>query len=169
MSNTNDWIFVGRFGKVHGIKGFITVHSYTEPRENILQYPDWYAYINSEWQLVTLVSQEITDKHILVKVEGYFEREQAANLTNIEIGTKSEFLPVLKPGEYYWSQLIGLQVINQTGDTLGKVVEILPTGANDVLIVEGDKRRLIPYLPEHSIIAVNISEGQIIVDWDLDF
>lgn len=169
MNNTQDWIVVGRFGRVHGIKGLITVHSYTEPRENILQYTQWHARINNKWQPLNLVNLEMNDKHILAQLKDFTDRDQAASLTNIEIGVPREQLPELAQGEYYWHQLIGMRVVNQQGEPLGTVVDILATGSNDVLIVEGDKRQLIPYLPGRSIIEVNASLQQIVVDWDADF
>lgn len=169
MDTLDNWIVVGRFGRVHGIKGLITIHSYTEPRENILQYAQWHAQINNEWQLLNLFNIEVTDKHILAQVKGYDQREQVAALTNIAIGVHREQLPELATGDYYWHELIGMNVINQQGECLGSVVEILPTGSNDVLIVQGEKRHLIPYLPDHSIIEINSSLGQITVIWDADF
>jgi 16S rRNA processing protein RimM len=164
-----DWVVLGRFGRVHGIKGFITLHSYTEPRENILGYLPWHALINKQWQPLKIIQTEVTTKHILVQVEGYTEREQVANLTNVEIGVPKEKLPNLEPGDYYWHQLMGMKVINQQGDELGTVVELLPTGANDVLVVEGKTRHLIPYLPGRYVIKVDTNEKEILVDWDTDF
>lgn len=169
MDKTTDWIVVGRFGRAHGIKGFVTVHSFTDPRDNILRYTDWHAYIGKQWQPLKLLRVEINDKTILAQIEGYHEREQVADLTNIEIAIRREQLPTLKPGEYYWHELIGMNVVNQQGASLGKVVEIMPTGANDVLIVEGEKRHLIPYLPDQFIADINSSQRLITVDWDADF
>ncbi|MGQ3891784.1 ribosome maturation factor RimM [Legionella sp. CNM-4043-24] len=169
MSDVVDRIVVGRFGKVHGIKGLITVISFTEPRDNILRYSNWHALINHQWQALNITRTEVTDKHILVQVEGYTEREQAASLTNIEIGIRRDQLPELEEGDYYWHQLCGLQVINQQGDVLGKVLEIMPTGSNDVLVVQGESRMLIPYLPGRFVLSVDTDKGQIVVDWDPDF
>ncbi|WP_419421132.1 ribosome maturation factor RimM [Legionella sp. D16C41] len=168
----DDWIIVGRFGRAHGIKGFISVNSYTEPRTNILNYQGWYAYINKNWQPVQLIDVEVTDKHILVKVEKFSERELAMSLTNCEIRVHKEQLPSLNPGEFYWHQLLGLEVFSQQGEHFGKVVEILPTGSNDVLVVEGEdksKQVLIPYLLNQFIIDINLENQRIIVDWDTNF
>lgn len=169
MDNEVDRIVVGRFGRVHGIKGFITVHSFTEPRDNILHYTQWHAFINKQWQPLNLLRVEVNDKHILARVEGFADREQVMTLTNVEIAVDKEQLPELESGEYYWHQLVGMQVVNQQGDSLGEVVEILATGSNDVLVVSGKKRQLIPYLPGRSIINVNDDERLIVVDWDTDF
>lgn len=169
MDKVTDRIIVGRFGRPHGIKGFITVHSFTEPRDNILRYTDWHAYINRQWQPLKLLRVEINDKSILALVEGYKEREQAAALTNVEIAVDRAQLPSLEEGEYYWHDLIGMQVVNQQGLLLGTVVEIMPTGANDVLVVEGNKRYLVPYLLDKFISDINTNQRTITVDWDADF
>lgn len=164
-----DWVILGQFGRTHGIKGFITVHSFTDPRENILRYEEWFMLLNNQWQPLALSQIEVNDKHILVKVEGYDEREQVARLTNNEIGVPGEQLPTLANGEYYWHQLIGMHVINQMGDVFGYVQEIIPTGSNDVLVIEGDRRYLIPYLPGRYVLSVDPVQRQIVVDWDKAF
>lgn len=169
MNNSGNWIVVGRFGRVHGIKGFITVHSFTDPAENILQYAPLYTRSSQSWQKLNIANIEVTAKHILVQIEGYLEREQVASFTNAEIGIQSEQLPALNAGEHYWHDLIGMQVMSKSNEILGDVTDIISTGANDVLVVEGKKRELIPYLPGRSIIKVNEQEKQIIVDWDTDF
>ncbi|PWY56924.1 ribosome maturation factor RimM [Legionella qingyii] len=169
MNNQENWIIIARFGRPHGVKGFVTVHSFTEPRDNVLKYANWHAFINNKWQPIKLLRAEVQNKSIIVQIEGYPERELVAQLTNIEIAVQQEQLEQLKPGEYYWHQLIGMNVINQQGESFGKVIEIIPTGANDVLVVEGNKRHLIPYLPGKFILDVDASQQLITVNWDMDF
>lgn len=169
MSNQDNWIVIGRFGRPHGVKGFVTVHSFTEPRDNILRYTDWHAFINHNWQPIKLLGAEAQSKSIITQVEGYPERETVARLTNIEIAVQKEQLEELQSGEYYWHQLMGMNVVNVKGESFGKVIDILPTGSNDVLIVQGEKRHLIPYLPGKFILEVNSSQQLITVDWDMDF
>jgi 16S rRNA processing protein RimM len=169
VDKSTDWVIVGRFGRAHGIKGFVTVHSFTDPRENILRYTDWHAYIDKCWQPLKILHLEVNNKSILAQIEGYREREHVANLTNVEIAISRAQLPSLNVGEYYWHQLVGLEVIDQQDRSLGKVVEIMPTGANDVLVVEGEKRHLIPYLPGQFVVDVDLIQKRIKVDWDMDF
>ncbi|STX27828.1 16S rRNA-processing protein RimM [Legionella beliardensis] len=168
----DDWIIVGRFGRVHGIKGFISVNSFTEPRTNILNYQGWHAYINRAWQPVNLLNVDITDKHVLVRVEGFSERELAMTLTNCDIRVHKDQLPKLSPDEFYWHELLGLEVINKQGEHFGRVADILPTGSNDVLLVQKDgesKQHLIPYVQGQFIIEIDLKQQRIIVDWDIDF
>jgi 16S rRNA processing protein RimM len=169
VSNQANWVVIGRFGRPHGIKGFVTVHSFTEPRDNILRYTDWHVFLNNIWQSVKVLNIEVHNKAIIAQIEGYPERELVAHLTNAEIALQKEQLAELEPGEYYWHQLIGMKVVNSKGESFGTVVEVMPTGANDVLVVQGEKRYLIPYLPGHFIIEINDSKQLITVDWDLDF
>lgn len=169
MSKHEDWIIIGRFGRPHGIKGLVTVHSFTDPRDNILSYSDWHAFLNANWQPVKLLSAHVHNKTIVAQIEGFPERESVALLTNIEIAINKNQLPPLESGEYYWHQLIGMTVINQQGQLFGKVSEVMPTGSNDVLVVQGEKKHLIPYLLDQFIININDNTQTITVDWDMDF
>ncbi len=169
MNTNSEWLVVGRFGRPHGIKGFITVVSFTEPRENILNYTHWHVSINNQWQPLNLVNTTVNNKFILAQVEGYTEREDVARLTNHEIAIKREQLPTLKPDEYYWHELVGMAVVTQEGIELGSVSEIIETGSNDVLVVMGEQRYLIPFLPDDVILQINSSQRLITVDWDPDF
>ena len=77
-------------------------------------------------------------------------------------------MPALEKGEYYWNDLMGHKVINQQKEHLGVVQTFLETGANDVLVVKGDKEYLIPFIP-HVILNVDMAKKEIEVDWDKDF
>ena len=165
----DDWVVVGRFGRTHGIKGFITVISLTDPRDNLLNYTDWHARINKQWVPLTILNTEVTHKFILVQVEGYKEREQIACLTNSDIAIQRVQLPKLSSSDYYWHQLVGMNVVNLQGITLGRVVEMMATGTHDVMILQGEKRLLIPYVPGVHVVNVNESKLVITVDWDEDF
>ena len=169
MDKQANWIVVGRFGRPHGIKGFVTVHSFTDPADNILRYTDWHVYLNNQWQAVKLLCVEVNNKTIIAQIEGYPEREVVSRLTNAEIAVQKNQLPELDPGEYYWHQLVGMNVINQKGESFGKVIELMPTGANDVLVVQGEKKHLIPYLPGLYVINIDDSQKIITVEWDMDF
>ena len=170
MTNETDWVVVGRFGRPHGIKGLITIVSFTEPRENILQYTDWHIVGSSnQWQPITLLHTEVNNKFVLAEVEGYDSREQVASLTNREIAVIRAQLKNLGPDEYYWHQLVGMTVVNQTGVSAGIVDDIMATGSNDVMVVLGDRRRLIPYLPGDVVLNIDDINRVITVDWDLDF
>ncbi len=86
-----------------------------------------------------------------------------------EIGIPRDELPATQPDEYYWHDLQGLTVVTLAGERLGTVDHLIETGANDVLVVEGDRERLIPFVMGQVIVGVDLDKGEIRVDWDKDF
>lgn len=86
-----------------------------------------------------------------------------------EIGICRDQLPAPGAGEYYWNDLEGLEVRNLQGESLGVVDHLMETGANDVLVVRGERERLIPFLQGQVVISVDLDEQRIQVDWDKDF
>ncbi len=169
VKDSKDWVVVGRFGRPHGVKGYISVYSFTDPRQNILSYSDWYVLMKGQWTLLKRLDTEEHTRFIVALIDGYKEREQVAQLTNLDIAVKLNQLPVLDAGEFYWHQLIGMTVMNTKGLMLGTVTEMIPTGSNDVLVVTGDARHLIPYRYGAVVLDVNEDKRQITVDWDNEF
>lgn len=169
MKNSHDWVTVGRFGRPHGVKGHISVYSFTNPRENILSYSDWYVSINGHWTLLKRLGAEERTRFLVALIDGYSGREQVAQLTNLDIAVKSSQLPALESGEFYWHQLIGMSVANTKGELLGTVTEMIATGSNDVLVVTGESRHLVPF--RYGVVVLEISEEKrhIIVDWDSEY
>ena len=78
-------------------------------------------------------------------------------------------LPLLKENEFYWTDLVGLTVVTVDGVVFGKVVRLLQTGANDVLVVKGDRERCIPYIRPNVVCRVSLQDKLIEVDWDPEF
>ena len=72
-------------------------------------------------------------------------------------------------GEYYWSDLIGLNVETCLGVKLGVIEDMMETGANDVVIVKGERDRAIPFLQGQTILSIDLAVGNMIVDWDPEF
>ena len=157
---------LGRFGRPQGLKGFIRVISFTQPEANILDYLPWHIQAKKTWLPIQVERSQIQDRTILVKIYGYDEREVVAELTNSHIGILAENLPKLPDDEFYWHELLGMLVVNKQSIELGKIVQIMPTGTHEVLVIEGEKHHLIPYVPELYIEKVDTVQRQIIVDWD---
>ena len=166
VHDVTDHIVVGRFGRPHGIRGYITVHAFAEPRDNILSYPQWFTQIGHQWTPLKLLDTESRLQTVVVLVEGYPTREAVAGLTNLEIAVPAEALPALPKGEYYWRELMGMTVVNVAGEVMGVVTEMMATGAHDILVVTGKKRHLIPYRLGAVVLDVCEAKGQITVDWD---
>ncbi len=136
----------------------------------MLQYTDdWHVFLDKTWQPVKLCALEVHHKTVVAQIEGFSEREQVTYLTNKDIVIPKGRLPALEPGEYYWHELIGMTVINQEGELFGTVVEMMATGSNDVLVIQGEKKHLIPYLPGDYVMNIDDQKKVITVDWDIGF
>lgn len=145
------------------------VFSYTEPRENIMVYQPWYLRRGGNWQPRQVAEGQRHGKGVVARLEGCEDRGQALALVNFEIGVRRDQLPATAPGEYYWQDLLGLEVLTLQGESLGKVDHLLETGANDVLVVQGERERLIPFVLHQTVKRVDLQAGVIQVDWDKDY
>ncbi len=118
--------------------------------------------------MISVAAGRVHGKGVVVQFESVTDRDVAAQLVGLEISIKSEQLRPVEQGEYYWSDLVGLEVVTIDGQVLGLVDHLIETGANDVLVVKGDRERLLPYTKE-CVVKVSLDEGTIQVDWDPDF
>jgi len=162
-------ISVGKISGVFGVKGWVKVFSFTDPRENILTYSPWLLKKGDETKTVNVVDGQLQGKTIVAQLTGVDDRDQAASLMGWDIFITQDQLPKAAKGEYYWSDLIGLNVETIDGVQLGVVDSLLETGANDVVIVQGERERVIPFLQGQTIINVDLNAGKIVVDWDPEF
>lgn len=162
-------ISVGKISGVFGIKGWVKVFSYTEYRENILDYSPWILKKANESKTFKVIDGNLQGKVIVAQLEGVNDRDVAASLMGWEIYIRAEQLPKAASDEYYWSDLVGLKVENTEGVDFGVITGLLETGANDVVIVQGERERCFPFLQGQTIISIDLEAGKMIVDWDADF
>ena len=162
-------INVGKISGVFGIKGWVKVFSFTDTRENILNYSPWLLKKDSETRLVNVIDGNLQGKAVVAQLDGVNDRDQAASLMGWDIFITPDQLPKAAKNEYYWSDLIGLAVETNLGIQLGTVDSLLETGANDVVIVKGERERAIPFLQGKTIINIDLDAGKMVVDWDPDF
>jgi 16S rRNA processing protein RimM len=168
-------ICLGRLGAPYGIKGWVKLISFTQPRENLLQYRHFGVRVQGADKVLELDAGKPHGKGIIGHFVGYDTPEQVRELTNLELFVDTDLLPELEPGDYYWHQLRGLQVWNAGGILFGCVSDLMETGANDVIIVDpvpgstDQRQRLIPWLPDHVVLSVDIQAGKILVDWEADY
>ena len=159
---------MGRISGLFGVKGWVKVHSYTQPREAILDYDRWLLKRNGQWQVTLLSEGKKHGKSVVARFEGVDDRDQAAELLDCEIAVARAELPKVEDGSYYWADLEGMQVVHRDGTELGRVAYLLETGANDVMVTEGERERLIPFIAEKVILDVDFDKGVISVDWEWD-
>ena len=133
-----------------------------------MSYQPWHVEIDGEWKTLDILKGREQGKTIVAQLKDINDREQARSMIGIDLYIEKSQLPKLSKGEYYWEDLIGLEVINQKGIVLGKVSNLVDTGANNVLIINGEKEHWVPYI-EPFLIEVNLDKQQILVDWDEDF
>lgn len=167
-ANQAEFVLLGRIAGVHGIKGWVKIHSYTDPREAIFDYHPWLLGDSSE-SPVTVLEGKVSGKYLLAQLKDVSNREDAEALTGQAIAVQRSALPPLQESEYYWADLVGLAVVNQDGFKLGSIRDMLATGANDVMVVSGDRERLIPFVMDIYVSQVDLDLGTVTVDWDPEF
>ncbi len=164
------FVALGRISGLHGVQGWVKIHSDSRPRENILTYRLLYLMQHDRWIEWKLEQGRLHGNTLVAKLVGCDDRESARALMGKPIAVKrSQFSQIMKNGEYYWADLEGLTVINQEGITLGQVDYLFETGSNDVLVVNGKQECLIPYIWQQVVLDVDLLEEQMTVDWDVDF
>ncbi|MTW21435.1 ribosome maturation factor RimM [Allochromatium palmeri] len=160
-------IVIGRVSGLYGVKGWIKIHSETDPREGILRYSPW--LLGADGVERRVFEGKSHGKGVIARLDGCEDRDQAAALIGQEIAIRRDQLPPPRPDEFYWIDLEGLAVVTQTGVELGQVSHLFATGANDVLVVQGDRERLIPFVWKDVVLDVDFDQRRIQVDWDPEF
>jgi 16S rRNA processing protein RimM len=163
-------VLLGRIVGVHGVRGELKLESYTDPRMRIFRYQPWQLGTGSGVVQVAGCQGRAQGKGIVATLPGIDDRDAAAALVGSDIRVPRAALPPAAPGEYYWADLEGLEVVTMQGVPLGRVSHLVATGANDVLVIrDGVRERLVPFLPGQFVTEVDIQGGRVVVDWDPDF
>ncbi|GHA07704.1 ribosome maturation factor RimM [Arenicella chitinivorans] len=165
------YVELGKVVGVWGVKGWIKLHSYTRHRADIAHYKTWYLQPprqGGDPEAIEIRQCREQGQGIVAQLEGITDRDQAMSLNGYKIFVHQRDLPELPAGEFYWHQLVGLQVRNSDGD-IGAIDSILETGANDVLVCKnsqsGQPDVLIPYI-DQVVLGVDLDAGTMTVDWD---
>ena len=159
---------LGRISGVFGVRGWVKIYSYTDPREAVLNYSSWLLSQDGDWQAAKVVEGQRHGKAVVARIDGFDDRDQAAALVGKDIAVMRDALPETEDGQYYWQDLEGLTVLRSDGSNLGTVTYLLETGAHDVLVVTGDVERLIPFVMDEVVVDVDLAKGLITVDWEWD-
>lgn len=162
-------VLLGRIVGSHGVRGEVRIESWTDPPEAILSYRPWLLSDARGERELTEFKGSPAARGVIARLPGIDDRDQAQSLKGTEISVKRSQLPAPAPGEYYWVDLEGLAVRTVEGVDLGQVEKVLPTGSNDVLVVRGERERLLPFVLGQFVKSVDLDARLIVVDWDPDF
>ncbi|MGH8751233.1 MAG: ribosome maturation factor RimM [Burkholderiales bacterium] len=163
-----EMVAMGRVAAPYGVQGWIKIEPYTETPDSLTRYAAWWVCDEDEWREIAVAEAKPQGKIIVAKLAGVEDRTAAQGLKGALIAVKRSDLPPAGNGEYYWADLINLQVVNLAGEELGTVTSLLATGANDVMQVMGERERLIPFISQ-VVREVDLQHGVIRVDWGLDY
>lgn len=168
-------LVIGQITSVYGVKGWVKLYSHTDPIDGIFKYPSWWLKTSTGWKSIELNQGRLQGRGLVASIKGYTDRDEVKALCGSDIYIEQKELPKLDEGDFYWSQLEGLRVITKEGIFLGKVQQLMETGANDVLVVkacEGShdrEERLIPYVPDMYVLNIDLEQQNMLVDWDPEF
>ena len=162
-------VSMGQVSGVYGVRGWLRVRSDCEPLEQLLDYSPWQLKTAAGWSSHALEDGKPHGPGLVAKLATVDDRDMARKLVGADIAVERSQLPALAEDEYYWNDLIGLAVVTHKGVGLGQVSRLMRTGANDVLVVSGDRERLIPIVWDQVVLKVDARARRIEVDWDPDF
>lgn len=184
MSESSARVQLGRITGHFGVRGWVKVHSDTQPRENIVQYKEWLlfphgrsvAVAGDEVRKVQVIDGREQGKTVVARLEGIEDRDAAEQLIGYGIVVDRAALPGLDEDQYYWTDLIGMGVVTIENVRIGTVRRLFETGANDVLVISDERAGskvgaevLVPWIQPTVITRVDQDARQITVDWDPDF
>jgi len=160
-------VVVGRFGAPYGVKGWLNVTSYTDPLDNLVSYRPWFVDRRGSWSELTVAQTRPHRDGFVAQIVGVEDRNAAQAFAGQAIGVPDSALPEVGEDEFYWKDLIGLNVVDRSGVVLGQVSELMETGANDVIVVRTEGGELLIPFVRHVVMSVNLPAQKITVDWQI--
>lgn len=172
-NNSKAFVVVGRIGRPYGLHGWQHIQSFTQPAENLFEYKNWYILQKNEWLPFKLDAHKLHGKEYIIHLDGIQTKEEAALYSNKQVAVLRSHLPRLNDGEFYWSDLEGLNVVTCEGIRLGTVQYLYENTGIDVMVVKPqqdtqDRERHIPFIWQETVKDVDFIDHQITVDWDYD-
>lgn len=159
-------VILGRIGVPFGVHGWVKVHAFGDDPIAWGRMPKWWLGVESDWQAFEVEACSHYRRGLVAHFVGIEDRGAAAKLRGLYVAAPRLALPATEQGEYYWNDLIGLDVVNLAGEPLGKVDRLISVGAHPILCVrDGDTERLIPFVGQ-IVTEVNIGGGVIRAEWD---
>ena len=168
VSKEDRIVVLGTVASPFGVKGWVKVNSFTEPLDNILDYPTLQLGPAGKWQPIRVEEGRMTGKGVIAKFAGIESPEEARTRVGLELGVWRSELPKPAPGEYYWSDLEGLDVVNASGTPLGRIDHFRSTPTGAVVIVRGEQEHWIPFVKDR-IVKVDLDAARVVLDWSPDW
>ena len=163
-------VLMGRMHGAFGVRGDVKVESFSEPLGAILEYRPWTLRdARGAERVLDGVRGRTSAKGVVASLPGVDDRDAAEAMRGTEILVPRDALPPPGEGEYYWVDLEGLRVVTLEGVDLGTVSHLMATGANDVMVVRGDRERVLPFVQPDYVASVDFDAGVVTVDWDPEF
>ncbi len=161
----SSFVVLGKVLKAHGIKGELQVLLYGQGPKALMGYGHVYLRGPDGTTLVKVLHARAqkADKCLLA-LEGIGDRDRAEALAGYEICVPREALPELPEGEFYWHDLIGMQVKTVGGMDVGRVAGLLATGPHDILVIKGDRGEIMIPAVGHMVTHVDLEARVVIVD-----
>lgn len=166
VTRRDDFVVVGRLAGAYGIKGWVRVASFTDPVDNLARYRPWLIRVRDGWRPIDVEELKPHGGGFVARLTGVASRDEAERLVGSEIAIPASALPEIGPEEFYWKDLLGLDVVTPEGVVLGRVVQMMETGANDVLVVaDADGvQTLIPFVAA-VVRDVDVEARRLVADW----
>jgi 16S rRNA processing protein RimM len=161
-------VVLGKIAGTFGVHGWVKINSYTDPPDNILGYEELLIGGAGRWTKVELEDGRVTGKGVLGKLKGIETPEEARTRVGAELGVRRADMPEPAPGEYYWSDLEGLEAESVNGERLGTVDHFRSTPAGTLIVVRGERELWIPFVKDR-IATVDLANGRIVLDWSADW
>ena len=136
-------ILIGRMSGAFGVSGEIKCQSFANPPAQLLKYKPLIMLFQGQERVIEQLKGRSTAKGLVVRLDEIHDRDAAQALYGAELWVNRSQLPKAKPGEYYWVDLEGLRVVNREGVEFGIVSHLFETPGNPVMVVAGDRERLI--------------------------
>jgi 16S rRNA processing protein RimM len=161
-------VVLGTIAGTFGVKGWVKIKSYTEPLDNILDYEAWLIGRADAWAPIEVQEVRVTDKGVLAKLEGLESPEEARLKVGLEIGVWRSQMPPPEPGEYYLSDLEGIDAFSPDGERLGRVDHFRSTPGGTIVVVKGEQEHWIPFVKDR-IVKVELDAARVVLDWSADW
>ena len=166
----DDLVVMARIAAPLGVKGWLRVQPFSELDDALADFPEWWLHRGSEWVVCKVEAFQPHGKQMAAKLAGIEDRDAAFALRGTEVAIPRSSLPKAGENEYYWSDLIGLEVRDLQNQHLGHVREMLAAGAHDVMVVSSAEAQdiLIPFVGA-IVHDVDMQAGWLSVDWQADY